>query len=66
MKVIYYISGLVAVVSFIMAIVARLFLFNKCFFLGLSALSYLRVTNTMLLFTLAALAFEYVRNKKKE
>ena len=64
MKVIYHISGIVAVVSFIMAIVARLFLFNKCF-LGLSALSYLRVTNTMLLFTLAALAFEYVRNKKK-
>ena len=63
MKVIYYISGIVAVVSFIMAIVARLFLFNKCF-LGLSALSYMRVTNTMLLFTLAALAFEYVRNKK--
>jgi len=65
MKIIYYISSIIAVISLILAVVARLFLFNKCF-LGLSALSYLRVTNTMLLFTLAALVFEYVRNKKKE
>jgi len=65
MKIIYYISSIIAVISLILAVVARLFLFNKSF-LGLSALSYLRVTNTMLLFTLAALVFEYVRNKKKE
>lgn len=65
MKTIYYISGIVAVVSFIMAVVARLFLFNKCF-LGMSALSYLRVANTMLLFTIMFIVFEYVRSKKKE
>ena len=65
MKAIYYISGIVAVVSFIIAVVARLFLFNKCF-LGLSALSYLRVVNTMLLFTIVFIVFEYVRSMKKE
>jgi len=65
MKTIYYISSIVAVVSFIIAVVTRLFLFNKCF-LGLSALSYLRVTNTMLLFTIVFVVFEYVRSKKKE
>ncbi len=65
MKTISYISGIVAAVSFIIAIVTRLFLFNKCF-LGLSALSYLRVTSTMLLFTLVFIAFEYVKSKKKE
>jgi len=65
MKTIYYISGIVAVVSFIIAVVTRLFLFNKCF-LGISALSYLRVTNTMLLFTIVFIVLEYVRGKKKE
>lgn len=65
MKTIYYISGIVAVVSFVIAVATRLFLFNKCF-LGLSALAYLRVANTMLLFTIAFLVFEYVRSKKKE
>ena len=65
MKTIYYISGIIAVVSFIIAVVTRLFLFNKCF-LGISALSYLRVTNTMLLFTIVFIVLEYVRGKKKE
>ncbi|MGB3341572.1 MAG: hypothetical protein WBB37_08840 [bacterium] len=64
MKIIYYISSIVAIISLILAVVARLFLFNKSLW-GLSALSYLRFTTTMLLFTLVALVFEYVRNKKK-
>lgn len=64
MKIIYNISSIIAVISLILAVVARLFLCNKSLF-GLSALSYLRFTNTMLLFTIASLVFEYVRNKKK-
>lgn len=64
MKIIYYVSSIIGVVSFILAVVARLFLPYKSLW-GLSALSYLRVTNTMLLFTLAALVFEFIQNKKK-
>jgi hypothetical protein len=62
MKFISHISGIIAVVSFVLAVIARLFLVNKALF-GLSSLSYLRVTNTMLLFTIAFLVFEYVRRK---
>ncbi|MGB3340876.1 MAG: hypothetical protein WBB37_05290 [bacterium] len=65
MKIFYYISSIIAVISLILAVAARLFLLDKSIW-GLSALSYLRFTNTMLLFTLAALVFGYVRNKKKE
>jgi len=62
MKILYYISGIIAVISTILAVVARLFFADKALF-GLSALSYLRITNTMLLFTIAFLVFEYVRRK---
>ena len=64
MKILYYISGIIAVISTILAVVARLFFVDKALF-GLSALSYLRVTNTMLLFTIAFSVFEYVRRKQK-
>jgi len=60
MKILYYISGIIAVISTILVVVARLFFADKALF-GLSALSYLRITNTMLLFTIAFLVFEYVR-----
>ena len=62
MKILYYISGIIAVISIILAVVARLFFADKALF-DLSALSYLRVTNTILLFTIAFLVFEYVRRK---
>jgi hypothetical protein len=63
MKIVYYVSSVIAVISVILAVVARLFMPNKSF-LGLSALSYLRVTNTMLLFAIATLVFEYIHKKK--
>jgi len=63
MRIVYYVSSFIAAISVILAIVARLFLPNKSI-LGLSALSYLRVTNTMLLFAIAALVFEYIHRKK--
>ncbi len=63
MRIVCYVSSFIAAISVILAIVARLFLPNKSI-LGLSALSYLRVTNTMLLFAIAALVFEYIHRKK--
>ena len=63
MKIVYYVSSIIAVITVILAVVARLFLPNKSL-LGMSALSYMRVTNTMLLFAIAALVFEYIHKKK--
>jgi len=57
-----YIPGIVAVVSFILAVIARLACTNKAL-LGVSALSYLRITNTMLLFALTFILLE-LRAKK--
>ena len=65
MKAIYSISGLIAIITMILAVIARLFLPNKSLF-GMSALSYLRVTNTMLFFTIAGMIFEYFHRGKKE
>lgn len=65
MRIVYSITGIIAFIMLIVAVIARLFLPNKVF-LGLSALSYLRVTNTMLLFTLVALVFEHFQKGKKE
>jgi hypothetical protein len=49
-----------AVLTMILAIVARIFIPGKIF-LGLHALSYLRVTMTMLLFSIA---FHFAFNEK--
>ena len=65
MRIVYSIAGIIAVITVILAVIARLFLPNKSF-LGLSALSYLRVTNTMLLFALVALVCEHFQKGKKE
>ena len=65
MRIVYSIAGIIAVITIILAVIARLFLPNKAF-LGLSALSYLRVTSTMLLFALVALVFEHFHKGKKE
>jgi len=65
MKIVYFLSGIIAVISIILAVVARIFLPNQSF-LGLSALSYLRVTNTMLLFALVALVSEHFHKGKKD
>ena len=62
-RMLAYVSGSIAIISIFLAIIARLFFINKVLF-GLSALSYLRVTNTMLLFAIAFWLFE--GQKKKE
>lgn len=62
-RLLAYVSGFIAVISMMLAVIARLFLMNKALF-GLSALSYLRVTNTMLLFTIAFWLFEYLKRKE--
>jgi hypothetical protein len=56
-RVLAYASGLVALISMFLAVLTRLFFLNKAVF-GLSALSYLRVTNTMLLFAIVFWLFE--------
>ena len=60
MKILAYISGVIVVISIVLAVVARLFFDDKAIF-GISALAYLRFINTMLLFTIAFLVFENVR-----
>jgi len=62
-RILAYVSGLIAVISMMLAVIARAFLMNKVLF-GLSALSYLRITNTMLLFAITFWLFE-CRPKKE-
>ncbi|MGB3478675.1 MAG: hypothetical protein WBB67_05900 [bacterium] len=57
-----YISGIIAIVSFILAVIARLIYADKIF-LGLSALAYLRITNTMLLFAVAFMFLKLLERK---
>jgi hypothetical protein len=52
MKSLKYIAFVISVITMIFAVIARLFLPEKALF-GLAALTYLRVTMTMLLFTIA-------------
>ncbi len=52
MKNLKYVAFIVSIITMVLAIVARLFFPEKAF-LGLAALTYLRLTMTMLLFTLA-------------
>jgi len=47
MKILAYISGIIAVISVILAVFVRLFLIDRAL-IGLSALSYLRFTNLKL------------------
>ncbi|MEO0127562.1 MAG: hypothetical protein ABIL44_07425 [candidate division WOR-3 bacterium] len=59
-KILAYISGIIAVICIILAVTTRVFL-RETGFLGLSALSYLRVTQTMLLFALMFILFDVAR-----
>ena len=60
MKILACTSGAIAVVSVVLAVVARLFFPDKSLF-GLHALTFLRVTNTMLLFAIAFLMYQVVK-----
>jgi len=64
-RVLAYASGLIAVISMFLAVFTRLFFSNKALF-GLSALSYLRVTDTMLLFTIVILLLKGLRGKENQ
>ena len=64
-RVLVYASGLIAVISMFLAVFTRLFFSNKALF-GLSALSYLRVTDTMLLFTIVILLLKGLRGKENQ
>jgi uncharacterized membrane protein len=57
-----YIAGIIAIVTLILAIIARLICADKVF-LGLSALTYLRLTNTMLLLAIMFILFALVEKK---
>lgn len=52
MKNLKYVAFVIALITMVLAVVARLFLPEKVLF-GLAALTYLRLTITMLLFSLA-------------
>ena len=62
MKKLAYLTGIIAVVSFVLGFVARCFFFDKSL-IGIHSLTFLRITNTMLLFAIALLLFEYVSKK---
>lgn len=51
MKNLKYVSFAIAIITMVLAVIARLFLPDKAF-LGLATLTYLRLTITMLLFSL--------------
>ncbi|MGQ9465656.1 MAG: hypothetical protein ACUVQ3_06305 [bacterium] len=52
MKNLKYVAFVIALITMVLAVIARLFLPGKVLF-GLAALTYLRLTITMLLFSLA-------------
>lgn len=52
MKNLKYVAFVIALITMVLAVIARLFLPEKVLF-GLAALTYLRLTITMLLFSLA-------------
>lgn len=64
-RILAYVSGVIAVISMILAVIARVFFTDKALF-GLSALSYLRTTNTMLLFAIAFMVFDYIKKKTRD
>ncbi len=57
-----YISGIIGIISIVLAVVARLFLPYKMLF-GMAAITYLRFTNTMLLFTIVFMLCHYLKEK---
>lgn len=57
-----YISGIIGIISIVLAVVARLFLPYKMLF-GLAAITYLRFTNTMLLFTIVFMLCHHLKEK---
>lgn len=59
MKNLKYVAFVVAVITMVLAVIARLFMPDKAL-LGLAALTYLRLTITMLLF---ALVFHFLFTK---
>lgn len=62
MKMLAYISGIIGIISIVLAVVARLFLPYKMLF-GLAAITYLRFTNTMLLFTIVFMLCHHLKEK---
>ena len=64
MKILAFIAGVLAVICMGLAIIARLFFPDKSLS-GISALSYLRAANTIILFAIAFLVFEFTKKKKE-
>ncbi len=64
MRILTYIAGFVAVICLGLAIIARLFFPDKAI-MGISALSYLRSANTIILFAIAFMFAEYLKKKKE-
>jgi len=62
MKFLAYLSGIIGVVSIVLGIITRLFVPFKILF-GLGAITYMRFTNTMLLFTIVFLLLYYMKEK---
>lgn len=62
MKKLAYLSGILAVVMLVLGFAARFFFFDKTL-IGIHSLTFLRLTNTMLLFAVAFLLFEYLGKK---
>jgi hypothetical protein len=62
MKLLAYISGIIGIISIVLAVIARLFLPYKMLF-GMAALTYLRFTNTMLLFTIVFMLCHHLKEK---
>jgi hypothetical protein len=60
MKILKYIALIIGVISILLAVIARIFLPGKILF-SLAALTYLRITVTMLLF---ALTFHFLFGEK--
>ncbi len=52
MKYLKYIAFILSIITFVIAMIARLFMPDKVL-MGLAALTYLRLTVTMLLFSIA-------------
>ena len=62
MKFLAYISGIIGIISIVLAVITRLFLPYKMLF-GMAALTYLRFTNTMLLFTIVFMLCYHLKEK---
>ncbi len=63
MKIISYVTFIIAIVSLIMGMVARAYTIDKMLF-SLAALTYMRFAGTMFLLTINLLLFEFLHKKK--